>query len=550
MMNIHQKQQHVHIVEENMSNLTSASGEASISASSNMNDTTTGGIFIPQNQNPHHQQQIKKKRNQAGNPDPEAEVIALSPKTLLATNRFFCEICNKGFKRDQNLQLHRRGHNLPWKLKQRTNKEVIRKKVYVCPERSCVHHDASRALGDLTGIKKHFSRKHGEKKWKCEKCSKRYAVQSDCKALSKTCGTREYRCECGTLFSRRDSFITHRAFCDTLAVESARSAITGGNPIISFPSQAAGSSSTSHMNQLQFQTPQYFNSHEFPASAAFSMKKEQPSHDFNVLRHYTEIPQWLMTCQPFVGAGPGPPSSPAGFSSSVFQATRLDQEYTQSHQDLTSTDFHDNPNPNFGGEAAVSPHISATALLQKAAELGATMSNKASASVSASSPAHSTGPAAILMRQSPHQTHVSVTTDSAAAAGSKQIDQFGLNLSAREFELTNSTGLINTLGNSYGNKVAAATVPSFSFANAAGFEGSTFVDAFGGFGTLNSKKDNDFNGTTLSETTSGINEDIMTKDFLGLRPLSHNDIFNIAGLVNTTSSSEHDQFQNHKTWQS
>lgn len=68
MMNIHQKQQHVHIVEENMSNLTSASGEASISASSNMNDTTTGGIFIPQNQNPHHQQQIKKKRNQAGNP--------------------------------------------------------------------------------------------------------------------------------------------------------------------------------------------------------------------------------------------------------------------------------------------------------------------------------------------------------------------------------------------------------------------------------------------------------------------------------------------------
>ncbi|KAL2656091.1 hypothetical protein AAZV13_04G101850 [Glycine max] len=38
----------------------------------------------------------------------------------------------------------------------------------------------------------------------------------------KTCGTREYRCDCGTLFSRRDSFITHRAFCDVLAQESAR----------------------------------------------------------------------------------------------------------------------------------------------------------------------------------------------------------------------------------------------------------------------------------------------------------------------------------------
>jgi len=133
--------------------------------------------------------------------DPDAEVIALSLKTLIATNRFVCEICNKGFQRDQNLQHHRRGHNLPWKLKQRNNKEV-RKRAYVCPEPSCVHHHPSRALGDLTGIKKHYCRKHGEKKWKCDKCSKIYAVQSDWKAHSKTCGTREYRCDCGTLFSR------------------------------------------------------------------------------------------------------------------------------------------------------------------------------------------------------------------------------------------------------------------------------------------------------------------------------------------------------------
>ncbi|XP_068663212.1 zinc finger protein MAGPIE-like [Aristolochia californica] len=164
---------------------------------------------------------VKKKRNLPGNPDPDADVIALSPKTLMATNRFLCEICGKGFQREQNLQLHRRGHNLPWKLRQRTTKES-RKRVYVCPEMTCVHHHPSRALGDLTGIKKHFCRKHGEKKWKCEKCSKRYAVQSDWKAHSKTCGTREYRCDCGTPFSRRDSFVTHRAFCDALAEETAR----------------------------------------------------------------------------------------------------------------------------------------------------------------------------------------------------------------------------------------------------------------------------------------------------------------------------------------
>ena len=72
----------------------------------------------------------------------------------------------------------------------------------MCVQSNFVHHDPSRALGDLTGIKKHFCRKHGEKKWKCDKCSKKYAVQSDWKAHSKICGTREYKCDCGTLFSR------------------------------------------------------------------------------------------------------------------------------------------------------------------------------------------------------------------------------------------------------------------------------------------------------------------------------------------------------------
>ncbi|KAF3784549.1 Zinc finger protein MAGPIE [Nymphaea thermarum] len=183
----------------------------------------------------------KKKRNLPGTPDPDAEVIALSPRTLMATNRFVCEICNKGFQRDQNLQLHRRGHNLPWKLRQRSSKEV-RKRVYICPEKTCVHHDPSRALGDLTGIKKHFSRKHGEKKWKCEKCSKKYAVKSDWKAHTKTCGTREYKCDCGTLFSRKDSFVTHRAFCDALAEESARLS-TGNSTNINFKNDSLNSNS-------------------------------------------------------------------------------------------------------------------------------------------------------------------------------------------------------------------------------------------------------------------------------------------------------------------
>nr|GME12479.1 protein indeterminate-domain 7-like [Ipomoea batatas] len=304
----------VQLVDDSMSNLTSASNDNAISISSTQQQPSTTN------------QAVKRKRNQAGNPDPEAEVVALSPNTLFATNRFVCEICNKGFQRDQNLQLHRRGHNLPWKLKQRNKEEVVKKKVYVCPEASCVHHDPARALGDLTGIKKHYSRKHGEKKWKCDKCSKRYAVQSDWKAHSKICGTRDYRCDCGTLFSRRDSFITHRAFCDALAEESARS-----------------SSLTPLPNALFSTQP--------PPPLSATVTSLQTLHNlqatFNHLRQPAEMPPWL-ACPP-----PLPPPPP-------LKATG-------------PTQFLENPNPS---SLLVSPpHMSATALLQKAAQLGVTSNN-------------------------------------------------------------------------------------------------------------------------------------------------------------------------------
>nr|CAD1843145.1 unnamed protein product [Ananas comosus var. bracteatus] len=120
---IQQQQQQQHqqlLVEENMSNLTSASNEASVSSNQQSS-------FASPNPNP-----AKKKRNLPGNPDPDAEVIALSPKTLMATNRSCARSATRVSKETKILQLHRRGHNLPWKLKQRSSKEV-RKKVYICP---------------------------------------------------------------------------------------------------------------------------------------------------------------------------------------------------------------------------------------------------------------------------------------------------------------------------------------------------------------------------------------------------------------------------------
>uniref|UniRef100_A0A5B6YZ16 Putative zinc finger protein MAGPIE n=1 Tax=Davidia involucrata TaxID=16924 RepID=A0A5B6YZ16_DAVIN len=299
----------------------------------------------------------------------------------MATNRFLCEICGKGFQRDQNLQLHRRGHNLPWKLKQRTSKEV-RKRVYVCPEKSCVHHHPSRALGDLTGIKKHFCRKHGEKKWKCEKCSKRYAVQSDWKAHFKTCGTREYKCDCGTIFSRRDNFITHRAFCDALAEETAR------------VSAASGINNTTTANNINYHFmgsslggPQHFSSIFKPISSTSTTDESidpdkrglslwmgqgmsqgheaimgnnlQEMHQIGSLSYGTDPSHyqlnWVLGSKPLTSSTTSLPLS----NSTV-------KDGGGSHVPSLYSTHHSHQTP--------SANMSATALLQKAAQIGATSS--------------------------------------------------------------------------------------------------------------------------------------------------------------------------------
>ncbi|KAK9697060.1 hypothetical protein RND81_08G012400 [Saponaria officinalis] len=188
----------------------------------------------------------KRKRRPAGTPDPDAEVVSLSPKTLLESDRYVCEICNQGFQRDQNLQMHRRRHKVPWKLLKREN-PVVRKRVFVCPEPTCLHHDPCHALGDLVGIKKHFRRKHSNhKQWVCDKCSKGYAVQSDYKAHLKTCGTRGHSCDCGRVFSRVESFIEHQDACHMGSQPCAGPHPSSQHPPLQCVSRAASSSSPSN----------------------------------------------------------------------------------------------------------------------------------------------------------------------------------------------------------------------------------------------------------------------------------------------------------------
>ncbi|XP_076898131.1 protein indeterminate-domain 7-like, partial [Bidens hawaiensis] len=398
----------------------------------------------------------KRKRNLPGNPDPEAEVISLSPTTLMATNRFVCEMCNKGFQRDQNLQLHRRGHNLPWKLKQRNKNEVVRKKVYVCPEVNCVHHEPSRALGDLTGIKKHFCRKHGEKKWKCDKCSKKYAVQSDWKAHSKTCGTREYKCDCGTLFSRRDSFITHRAFCDALAQESART-ITGLDP--AFPGQIP----------THILDPGH-------TSNSFLKKEENPLLLFP--------PSWLQS---------------------------QDQDRSPSSISCGSHMISYHPAPS------AAAYMSATALLQKAAQMGTT---HLSSSRGTSLQAPCTSTTSSLVGGPHHQPYIPhVSANSPAAAGNNTCGTSSSSLLEADIACAGGPHNPSFIHPENMSMMTLMMMSEDGFADVA-----TFDDAFSQILDTNTKKeeedDNNNNNNNMMMMNMMMHESKsgnMTRDFLGLK---------------------------------
>ncbi|KAG4907435.1 hypothetical protein JHK82_056093 [Glycine max] len=490
----------------------------------------------------------KKKRNQPGTPYPDAEVIALSPKTLMATNRFICEVCNKGFQREQNLQLHRRGHNLPWKLKQKTTKEPKRK-VYLCPEPTCVHHDPSRALGDLTGIKKHYSRKHGEKKWKCDKCSKKYAVQSDWKAHSKTCGTREYRCDCGTLFSRRDSFITHRAFCDALAQESARQppSLSGGG----IGSHLYGSTTNMALNLSQVgsqistmqdpnaqptellrlgaasgRTGQFDHILGSPFRPSNQQQQQQPffmSSEPNQTYHHPDqnkpFQQGLMQLSDHLNNNSHHNNSP--FSLPFLSNNTSNASFSEHFNNANGGGGNNNNNNNNEGtnyfatssapslfsnsvNASALSHMSATALLQKAAQMGATTSNGGTASL-----LKSFGSAS-----------------SSSGGGSK---------------LVNAANYVSGMfgGNNHVNEQSNSNLQDLMNSFAVGGNSSIFEDGFEAYEHSNNNSNRDPKVHAMSGSSSSIGgSDRLTRDFLGVGQI-------VRGMSGSGGVAQREQQQQH-----
>jgi len=349
---------------------------------------------------------------------------------------------------------------------------------------------------------------------------------------------------------RRDSFITHRAFCDALAEESAR-AITGApNPVVLHSSQPAAPGSSIPHN-INLQIPQFNTSAQ--DLHAFSLKKEQQS--FSTLR--SELPPWLACPPPGLrgGAGPGPPHHHHHQQTPVDHLSSSSSSIPTHHQELSP-----NPNPSLGPtlphyrQAAPSPHMSATALLQKAAQMGATMSSK---TTSLMRPHHH-------QQQPQHHHQEGAHVSSHSGNNNANTTGFGLNFSSPEEQLPGGGSIFHGLQAPFRNKAVpsgttkvgtSGSPPSGallqemmnSLSSASGFEGSnSFEDAFVG-GILNTKKSDDNAGG--GGGGSGCSGEGLTRDFLGLRAFSQSDILSMAGLGNCVNTSHEQHNQSQKTWQ-
>lgn len=258
--------------------------------------------------------------------------------------------------------------------------------------------------------------------------------------------------------------------------------------------------------------------------APSSVKREQ---EFNTLR--PEIPPWLAW-----------PLLPTHFD-----------------QSLVHHDQNPNPTTTFL-QSTASPHMSATALLQKASQIGVTVSKTA--------PSSST---AMLRPHMQQQAHVPMASSSAVSGmvmqsreDTRTIFPHGLAPYGNKAAITASDYLEDGAANNTGYTVSShfhdmMGSTSSNVHSASGFESSSSFDEAmrgmfnaprdGNFEELVSKSTQPQISKSNKGTVAGVNDE-MTRDFMGLRAFSQRDFFNISELDHLGSSSYGKQNHNQAPW--
>lgn len=155
------------------------------------------------------------------------------------------------------------------------------------------------------------------------------------------------------MMCRRDSFITHRAFCDALAEENNKANEGGSIQLISSSLQCQQPILPSHQIGNVTSSSQLINrsisddDHKHPLSSS-----SLPHHDL--------ISKPFMNNNNITGGG------------SIFSRSLSSSPSLQLSSNSLNNIFEEN---GLHLSAATSPHMSATALLQKAAQMGATVSS-------------------------------------------------------------------------------------------------------------------------------------------------------------------------------
>jgi hypothetical protein len=205
---------------------------------------------------------------------------------------------------------------------------------------------------------------------------------------------------------RRDSFITHRAFCDALAEESARAVAVDPGLLYSHGGGGAG-----------FQMPAVMDaSHQLGAGHGLiqemCLKREQQQHQQQFAQPWLSEQQQQMEM-----AGEG--------AQAMFGTARMDQEFNGNTATEGSTQPAGMSFGSFSSSAAgpsasggtPSAHMSATALLQKAAQMGATLSRPSGQGQMAASTLSSSSGAATNNAPAAATSSSAATTSAAIGAG-------------------------------------------------------------------------------------------------------------------------------------